>query len=208
MTGNLNGGFAIGPEDRFTGIGRAGEGSRVDINDSERLSGLDDHVATRRQIHARFQCIAYRCIDAIVLEDFSRFTMVVFNHGIGRVCAEKGVDPPHRIGIVDDNPGNLGGEVIPQDAMNEILIAIEQHRRAGRLGCCLNGLPLAQQCFKVIDQQLLTDALGLGANQQASTGGLDQHAQGTQAVALVLAVDATGNGHPLAVGLKHQKTAR
>ena len=87
--------------------------------------------------------------------------------------------------------------------MHEVFVAVEEHRWAGGFAGGLDGLPLAQQGFKVVDQQIFADALGLGADQQAGAGGLDQHTEGAQTVALVLAIDAARNIDALAVGLQH-----
>ena len=92
--------------------------------------------------------------------------------------------------------------------MDEVFIPIEQHGGGRGLGRLLNRLPLAQQRFEIVNQQILAHPFRLGADQQPGAGGLDQHPQGPQAVAFVLAVDAPGDVHPLAMGLEHQEAAR
>ena len=66
-------------------------------------------------------------------------------------------------------------------------------------------LPLTQQALEVVDQHLLADVLGLGADQQAGAGRFDQHPKGPQPVALVLAIDAAGDVDPLAMGLEDEE---
>ena len=128
-----------------------------------------------------------------------------FHQHIRLVGPQKGLDPADGIGSVDDYTHQFGAVEIAQDAMDEVFVAVEQHRRTGRLGRLLDCFPLAQQRFEIVDQQLLGHRFGLGADQQACAGGLDQHAEGPQAIALVLAINAAGNVDALAVGLEDQE---
>ena len=206
LAGDLHRRLAVGPEDRFPGVGGAGEGAGVDVDHREGLGGLDDHVAAGGQLHPGLERIADGGADPEVIEDLRGFVVGLHQH-VGLVGAEESVDPGHGLGAVNDDAHQLGAEEIAQDAMDEVFIAVEQHRRTGGLGRLLDPLPLAQQRLQVVDQQLLGDALGLGAHQQTRPGGLDQHGEGPQAVALTLGVDAARDAHPLAVGLEHQEAA-
>jgi transposase len=49
--------------------------------------------------------------------------------------------------------------------MDEVLIPVEQHGRARRLGRLLDCLPLAQERFEVVDQEILADPFGLGTDE-------------------------------------------
>ena len=121
------------------------------------------------------------------------------------VGPQEGVGAGHRLGAIHHHPHQLGAIEVAQHPMDEVLVAVEQHGGIGRLRRLLNRLPLAQQGFQVVDQQVFTDGFRLGADQQAGARGLDQHPQGPQAIALVLRTDAAGDVHPLAVGLQHQE---
>ena len=207
LAGNLNRRLTVGPQHRFARVRRTGEGARVDVDDGERLGGLDDHVTARRQIHPGFKGIANRGMHPEMVEDLG-VVAVVLHQQVGLVSAEERIHPAHGLGRVDDNAHHLRVIEIAQHPVDEILIAVQQHRRAGRFRRLLNRLPLAQEHLQVIDQQLFAHRLGLGADQQPGARGLDQHAEGAQAVAFVFAVDAARDRHPLAVGLQHQKPAR
>ena len=207
LAGDLDGRLTVGPEHRLAGIGGAGERTGVDIDDGERLSGLDDHVAPGRQIHPRLEGIANGGVDLEVLQDLGRLGVGLHQH-VGVVGAQEGIGPGNRFGGVHHDPHQLRTVEIAQHAMHEVFVAVEQHRWAGALSRGLDALPLAQQAFEVVDQQLFTDPLGFGANQQTRARRLDQHPERPQAVALVFAVDPAGDVDALAVGLQHQKTPR
>ena len=207
LTGDLGGRLVVGPQHRLAGIGRAGEGARVDVNHRQGLGGLDDHVTARRQIHPRLEGIANGRVDLVVLQDLGGLAVVLHQHGLG-IVAEERVDPGDRIRSVHHNPRHLRGVVVAQDPVDEIVVAVQQNRRGRGFSGRLDGFPLAQERLEVVDQQLFADAFGLGADQQACTGGLDQDTEGTQAVALALSSDPARDIHPLAMGLKHQEPAR
>ena len=73
LPSNLDSRFAIGPEDRLTGIGGTGEGARVHIDHSESLGGLDDHVTAGGKIHPRFESITDGRIHLEVLKQLVGF---------------------------------------------------------------------------------------------------------------------------------------
>ena len=108
--------------------------------------------------------------------------------------------------LVHDHPCQVCAGVIPQDSVDEILVPIEQHRRCRCLSRLLNGFPLPQEGFEIVDQLILSNAIGFGADQQPRPGGLDQHAQGTETIALSLRADPARNVHPLSMGLQDQIT--
>jgi hypothetical protein len=55
----------------------------------------------------------------------------------------------------------------------KVFVAVQQHRRAGGFSRLSESPPpLAQQRLEVVDQQLLADTFGLGADQQPGPGGL------------------------------------
>ena len=124
------------------------------------------------------------------------------------ISTEKSRHPLDRSGIIHDDPGQIRAHVVPQDPVDEVLIPVEQHRRAGGLSGLLNRLPLAQQGLEIVDEQLVTDALRLGPDQETRSRRLDQHTECPQPVALRLRADPPGDVDALAVGLQHQIPAR
>ena len=142
LAGNLNRRLTVSPQHRFARIRRAGEGARVHVDHGERLGGLDDHVAARRQIHPWFEGIANRGMHPEMVEDLG-VVAVVLDQQVGLVSTEEGIDPAHGLSGVDDNAHHLRVIEIAQHPVDEILIAVEQHRRAGRFCRLLNRLPLA-----------------------------------------------------------------
>ena len=121
-----------------------------------------------------------------------------------RISTQEAGHSPYSVGVINDDARQIRPHVIPEDAVNEVLITIEQHRWRCAFSSLLNSLPLAQQSLEVFDQQLFTDGIGLGADQQAGAGRLDQHSQGPQAVALGISTDPARNVHPLPMGLQHE----
>jgi hypothetical protein len=175
LTRDLDGSLTVGPQHRLAGVGRAGERARVDVDDGQGLGRLNDDVTARRQIDPGFERIADRRVDAVMLKNLARIA-VMLNSWSRRIRPQEGTHPGHSGSTVNHHPDDLRVEVIAQDAMNEILIAIEQHRWIGGLSSGLDALPLTQQSFEVVDQQLFADALGFGANQQTRSRWLDQYA--------------------------------
>ena len=141
-----------------------------------------------------------------MLEDLAGLA-VGLDADVGLIGPEEGLHPGDGVGGVDHHSHQLRAEQVAQDAVDEVLVAVEQHRRRGGLGRLLDRLPLTQQRLKIIDQLLFGHSFRLCADQQAGARGLDQHPKSPQAVALVLAIDAAGDVHALAVGLEHQEAA-
>ena len=166
LAGDFRGGLAVGPQHGFPGVGRAGEGARVDVDDRESFGEFDDHVAPRGQIHSRAQGITDRGIDAEVLQEFGGFLME-FHRELGLVIAKKTIHPRHRFGGVDHHPHHLRAVEVAQDPVDEILIPVEQNRRGGRFRSLLNSFPLPQEGFQVINEVLLAHPFGFRADQQA-----------------------------------------
>ena len=207
LAGDLDRRLTVGPQHRLAGVGGPGERPGVDVDHRQGFGGLDDHVAARGEIDPGFEGIADGGVDPEVLQDLGGFP-VVLHQQIRLVGPQEIVDAGHRIGAVDDHPQHVGAVEVAQHPMDEVLIPVEQHGGRGRLGGLLDRLPLPQQALEIVDQHLLADVLGLGADQQTGPGGLDQHPEGPQPVALVLPVDAPGDVHPLAMGLEHQEATR
>ena len=206
LAGDLHRRLTVGPEHRLARVGGAGEGARVHVDHRERLGGLDDHVPPGGQIDPRLESIADGGVDLERLQDVGGFAVGLHLH-IGVVGTQKGIGPGDGRWGIHHHPQHIGVVEIAQHAMDEVLIAVEQHGWAGRLGGVLDRFPLAQQGFQIVNQQVFVHPLRLGADQQSGTGRLDQHPKRTQAVALMVAVDPAGDVHALAMGLEHQEAA-
>ena len=111
------------------------------------------------------------------------------HHHSGSIGAKETGHPRRGSGVINDDPGQIRAHVIPQNPVNEILIAIQQHRRNRRVGSLLNAFPLAKQGLEVIDQKVFADPVGLRSDQQSRAGRLDQHPKRPQAIALRLRSD-------------------
>jgi len=70
---------------------------------------------------------------------------VRFHRHVGAVLTEEAGHTLHGIGLIDHHTHQIRRGVIPKDAVNEILIPIEQNRRRCRFGRFLNGFPLTQE---------------------------------------------------------------
>ena len=207
LTRNFNRRLTVRPKHRFAGVGRTCERSGIHIDHRQGFGGLDDHVATGRKIDPRLERITDRSVDLVMLQQLHGFA-VSFDLDIARISSEKAGHPIHSTGVINDDARQIRPHVIPEDPVNEVLITVEQHRWRCALCSLLNSLPLPQQSFEVLNQQLFTDAIGLGSDQQAGSGRLDQHPQSPQAIALGVSTDPARDVHPLAMGLKHEVTPR
>ena len=130
-----------------------------------------------------------------------------FDVQAGLVRTQEGIDAGHRLGALDDDPSDLRFVEVSQHPVDEVFITVQQNRWCSGVGSQLNGFPLPQQGFEVVNQQLFTHLFGFRTDQQSGAGGLDQNAKGPQPVALVFADDAPRDTHTLALGLEHEKTA-
>ena len=92
--------------------------------------------------------------------------------------------------------------------MNEIIIAVQEHRRLGSLRGGLNRFPLVAEHFKVVNNLVLAHPLSFCAHQQAGSSRLDQNRQSPKAIALGFFVNTARNVDPLSTGLEYQKAAR
>ena len=127
LSRNLDGRLAVGPQHRFPGIGRASEGPRVHINDGQRFRRLDDHVATGWQINPGLQGIADRRIHLEMFKQFARLSVGLDQH-IGAIGTQEVRHPFNRGSVIHHHPDQVRTHVVTKDAMDEILIAVQQNR--------------------------------------------------------------------------------
>ena len=125
---------------------------------------------------------------------------------VGAFLAQEGGDSVDSGGVIQHHTCQIRTDVVSEDAMDEILIPVEQHRRRSGFSCFLNRLPLTQQRLEIIDELVFTDSLCFRAHQQACTRRFHQHPESSEAISLPLRTDATGDVHALATGLQHQIT--
>ena len=126
LTSDLDRRLTVGPQNGFARIGRPCERARVHVNHRERFGGLDNHVATRRQINPRLQCIADGSVDFVVLQQLAGFT-VRFQQHIAGLSAKEATHTAHSVGIIHHNTGQIWSHVVPKNPMDEVFVAIEQH---------------------------------------------------------------------------------
>ena len=124
LAGNLDSRFTVGPEHRLPRIGGAGKRARVHVNHRERLGGLDDHVATGRQLHPGLEGITDGGVHLEVLKDLSGFLMRLHLQ-VGLIDPEEGIDAAYGIGRVHHHPHQIRTVVIAQDPMDEVLVAVK-----------------------------------------------------------------------------------
>ena len=140
-----------------------------------------------------------------MLQQLARFA-VGLHQNLLRLGTEETGDAGDGGRLVHDHPCQVRAGVIPQNSVDEILVPIEQHRRCRCLSRLLNGFPLPQEGFEIVDQLILGNAIGFGADQQPCSRRLDQHAEGPKTIALSLRTDPARNVHPLSMGLQDQIT--
>ena len=144
LTGNFCGGFTVGPEHRFAGIGRAGEGAGVHIHHGEGLRGFNDYVAARGQIHPGLKGITDGRMHLVMLKNFAGI-VVVFDLEIGLIRPQERINPGNRFLGINHHPLHLRAVEVAQHPMDEVFVAVKQHRGLGGFRRLLDGLPLAQQ---------------------------------------------------------------
>ena len=76
---------------------------------------------------------------------------VGFNQQVSGLRTEETAHPGDGCGIIHHHTGEVRSHVITQDAMDEILVPIQQNRWCGGLRRLLDRLPLTQQRLEIIN---------------------------------------------------------
>ena len=80
----------------------------------------------------------------VMLKDFAGI-VVVLNLEIGLVRPQKRINPGNRFLGINHHPLHLRAVEVAQHPMDEVFVAVKQHRGLGGFRRLLDGLPLAQQ---------------------------------------------------------------
>src|SRR5207253_2441415 len=178
LADDLLDGFEIGLDDGvFEARGAlADEFTGVDVDGHQRLGVIDDDIAARLEPDFGAQRFVELVLDAELFED-RRFLGVQLDlvDQLRLEAADELHDLAVLLFVVDPDAGKIVADVIAQDALDEVEVAVEQGGRFALLAAFLDFVPgLAQE-------------LDVGANLVvggATRGGADDEAAGIGAASL------------------------
>ena len=154
----------------------AGELAGVHVDDGHRLGAVDDQRAAAGQPHLAVQRLGQLVVDAVLSERVPAVAGVPAAEPLGQMrghVADVLVDLGPAILTGHDELAEVLVEHVPDDPDGQVRLAVEQLRRAGRLGLALDVLPLRGQPGDVPLQLLLGRALGGGPDDHARVLGHD-----------------------------------
>ncbi len=204
--------FEIGLDDGVFQARRAAADvfAGVDVDGHQRFGVVDDDVAAGLEPHLRTQGLVELLLNAELLED-GRTLGVELDaaHQLGLEAADEFHDFAELVFVVDPDGGVIVADVVAQDALDQVQVAMQQGRRLARLGLRANLLPGAAEEFDVAANLLFGSAFRRGAHDEpAGEGALRFGDQTAQARALLGRVDAARDADVIDRGHVNQEAAR
>ena len=141
----------------------------VDVDGHERFGVVDDDVAAGLEPDLGAQGLVEFLLDAELLED--RRILGVELHAadeLGLEAADELDDLAELLLVVDPDGGVIVADVVAQNALDEIEIAVEQGGSLARLGCVLIFSQVRAEEFDVAANLLFGGAARGGANDEAA----------------------------------------
>src|SRR5689334_4020590 len=173
---HLTGGLEVGLQDGALGILLAGVAPGVHVDRDERLGGLDDEVATGRELDARLEEGTDFRLDIVLIKQ-RRLGLVELH-----ARQEVGLDllqVLHDLIVqdlgIDEQRIHLVGEKIADDAACEGRFALQQRRRPHRARLALDLLPQTEEVIDLALAALLRQVFGHRADDPAARAGLLRH---------------------------------
>ncbi len=141
----------------------------VDVDGDERFGVVDDDVPAGLEPHFRAQRFVEVLLNAELLED-RRFLGVELHAAdqLGLEAADEFDDLAELLFVVEPDGDVVVAQVIAQDALHQIQVAVEQGRRAALFGTGADGVPGAAQKFDVGADFVVACAAGRGAHDKSA----------------------------------------
>ena len=137
-------GFEVGLDDGVLEARRAAAHvfAGVDVDGHQRFGVVDDDVAAGLEPHFRAQRLVQFLLDAEFLEDGRVFGVQLHARDELRLEAAHEFDDLREfLFVVEPDGGVIVAQIIAQDALDEIQVAVEQGRRAALLGGARESCP-------------------------------------------------------------------
>ena len=163
--------FEVGLDDGVLEARRAAADifAGVDVDGDERFGVVDDDVAAGLEPHFRAQRLVEFLLNAEFLEDgrFLRVQLHARNH-LRLEAAHEFDDLGEFLFVVEPDGDVVVAQVVAQDALHQVQVAVEQGRRAALLGGGANGVPGAAEKFDVGANFVVACAAGRRANDKSA----------------------------------------
>src|SRR5713226_4055021 len=181
----------------------------IDVDGHQRLGVVDDDVPAGLQPHLRPQRLVEFLLDAELLED-RRLLCVKFNAAdqFGLEAADELHHFAELFLVVDPDGGVVVAEVVAQDALDQVEVAVEQRGRLALLGAAADFVPGAPEKLDVAADLVVAGAFGGRADDEAAgEGALRLRHQAPQARALLCGADLPRDADVVHGGHVHQVAA-
>src|SRR5690606_8900821 len=208
LPGDLAGRLQIGPQDRVGQVGAADVPAGVDVDADQSLRLVDDDVPAALQPHLPIQSLLDLRLDLVGLEDGRALVVAVDPLlQIGRQAVEEIEGLPVLLLRVHHELGHIGGEAVPDQPVDQVVILIKEGRRLGLRRLPAEPVPDLEQELGVPDQVLLVLAGSDGPHDQPHALGPEPLGQRLQPGPFRLLLDPAGDAHVLHRGHEDQVPA-
>src|SRR5262245_60759395 len=198
LADDLFGRFEVGLDDGvFEAVRFADEFAGVDVDRDQGLGLVDDYVPARLQPDARFDGLVDLGLDAVMLQD--RRVLGVELDAVDQLGREAVDEIDYALVLefaVHADGGEIGRELVTQDSLHEVEVAVGDGRRLDAIRTAADVGPGADQVMHVFAQFLDCAAVGGGADDEASGGarfGAQLMERALQALALFVGADLARN---------------
>ena len=167
-------GFEVGLDDGVFQARRAAADvlAGVDVDGHQRFGVVDDDVAAGLEPHLGAQGLVEFLLDAEFLEDRRGLGVELDAvDQLGLEAADEFDDLAELLFVVDPDGGVVVAQVIAQDALDQVEVAMQQRRRFARLGLRANLFPGAAEEFHVAANFFFRRAFRGGANDESAREG-------------------------------------
>src|SRR5262245_56190726 len=170
LADDLFGRFEVGLDDGvFEAVRFADEFAGVDVNRDQGLSLVDDDVPARLQPDARFDGLVDLGLDAVMLQD--RRVLGVELNAVDQLGREAVDEIDYALVLeftVHADGGEIGRELVAQDPLHQVEVAVGDGRRLDAVGAAADVGPGADQVLHVFAQFVDRATVGGRADDEAS----------------------------------------